>query len=71
MHVQPVVWVTMFLNLLTAILKWITDKQIKYTKNDFEKIWTYCFAWAIGGLFETEERERFHKLMEVIQAPLP
>lgn len=54
----------MFLNLLTGILKRVQDKQMKYTKLEFEKIWAYCYAWAIGGLFETEEREKLHKLME-------
>lgn len=28
-------------------------------------------AWAIGGLFETEEREKFHKYLESKNAPLP
>ena len=28
-------------------------------------------AWAIGGLFETEEREKFHKYLESRNAPLP
>lgn len=28
-------------------------------------------AWAIGGLFETEEREKFHKYLDSKNAPLP
>jgi hypothetical protein len=73
MDTQPVIRVTMFLNLLTAILKKIQEsKNPKYTKADFDKIATYCFAWSIGGLFETEERERLHKLLEQINpANLP
>ena len=31
----------------------------------------YCLAWGIGGLFETEEREKFHKFLEARNAPLP
>lgn len=32
----------------------------------------FSFAWAFGGLFETEERIRFHKeILEKIGAPLP
>lgn len=71
MIVQPVVRVTMFLNLFTSFLKRVQDKQLKYTKVEFEKIFVYCYAWAIGGLFETEEREKLHKLMEQIGAPFP
>jgi len=36
-----------------------------------EKFFTYSLAWAIGGLFETEEREKFHKYLEQLGAPLP
>jgi dynein heavy chain len=28
-------------------------------------------AWAIGGLFESEDREKFHKYLESRNAPLP
>lgn len=66
MVTQPCVRVTMFLNLITAILKKVQNKGTKYTKTDFDKIGVYCFAWAIGGLFETEEREKIHKVLETI-----
>jgi len=28
-------------------------------------------VWAFGGLFETEDREKFHKFLEAKNAPLP
>jgi len=31
----------------------------------------YCLAWACAGLFETDEREKFHKYLESRNAPLP
>lgn len=31
----------------------------------------YCFSWSIGGLFETEEREKFQKYIESCGGPLP
>lgn len=34
-------------------------------------MFVYCFAWSMGGLFESEEREKLHKLLETIGAPLP
>lgn len=58
MQTQPVVRVTMFLNLMTAILKKVQTKGVRYSKQDFDKIGIYCFAWALGGLFESEDREK-------------
>jgi hypothetical protein len=40
-------------------------------KQTYEKYFTYAIAWSIGGLFETEEREKFHKFLESRNAPLP
>ena len=34
------------------------------------KVFVYAFAWTIGGLFETEERDRFHKFFECLIALL-
>jgi dynein heavy chain len=31
----------------------------------------YCIAWGCGGLFETEDREKFQKYLESKNAPLP
>ena len=39
--------------------------------NTTGKISVYSFAWAIGGLFETEERESFNNFFESLGAPLP
>ena len=40
-------------------------------KPAFEKFFIYSFAWSLGGLFETEEREKFHKYLEQRNAALP
>jgi carbamoylphosphate synthase large subunit len=37
----------------------------------FEKYFVYCLAWSCGGLFEVEDREKFHKYLESRGAPLP
>jgi hypothetical protein len=35
-------------------------------------LWLYCFAWACGGLYEADDRMKFHKeVLEKIGAPLP
>ena len=42
------------------------------TKKDFEHYFVYCLAWAFGGLFEVEERQKFHReVLEKTGAPLP
>ena len=73
MNCPEVVKVTQMLNLLTAVI-------IDYQNNNndpvdfelFEKFWCYSFAWGIGGLFEVDERLKFHKeIMEKVGAPLP
>jgi hypothetical protein len=61
-------------NLLTACLQEYTDvRQEVVTKDTFEKIWVYCYAWAIAGLFEAEDRLKFHTevLEKKLKAPLP
>ena len=61
------------INLLTALLKEYTDvRQEQVDKDLFEKIWVYCFAWGVGGLFEMEDRLKLHKeILEKIGAPVP
>ena len=72
MDTPEVVKVTQMLNLLTACLDdyQTTQEQIEF--DVFEKLWVYAFAWGVGGLFETEERQKFHKeILEKVGAPLP
>jgi len=71
MESPPVVRITMFLNLLWACLSGYFERQETVEKALFEKLWVYCLAWALGGLFETEDREKFHKFLESKNAPLP
>ena len=40
-------------------------------KATYEKLYVYTIAWSLGGLFETEERDKFHKYLESRNAPLP
>jgi len=60
------------LSLIQAVLIPHLNKQEQLNKKEFENYYVFCFAWAFGGLFETEERIRFHKeILEKIGAPLP
>lgn len=67
----PVINVTQMLNLLTALLQNHIDQQQAVDKALFEKYFVYSLAWAIGGMFETEDREKFHALLASKGAPLP
>jgi len=56
---------------LTALLQGYIEKQETVERAAFEKFFVYSYAWAMGGLFETEDREKFQKFLENRQAPLP
>lgn len=66
---------TMFLNLLTAVLQNFTatyDGKGEIDRTTFEMIFIYCLAWSMGGMFETDDRVKFHKeILEKAKAPLP
>ena len=71
MYTPPIVRISQFLNLLTALFQHYLEKQEAIDKPTFEKYFVYSLAWSLGGLFETEEREKFHKYLESKNAPLP
>jgi hypothetical protein len=71
MGTPDVVRMTMLLNLFTAVLKSYAEVQTLDRKS-YEMLFIYSFAWALGGLFETEDRLKFHKeILEKSGAPLP
>lgn len=71
MYSPPVLRISQLLNLFTSLLIQFLEKQETLDKTSFERFFVYCIAWSIGGLFETEEREKFHKYLEQRNAPLP
>jgi dynein heavy chain len=68
---QECLRITNLMNLLNAILLQYQAKGVAVDKALFEKLWVFCLAWAIAGLFEADEREKFHKWLEARAAPLP
>jgi hypothetical protein len=59
------------LNLIHALLIRYIENQEFIDKPAFEKFFVYAYAWAMAGLFETEDREKFHKFLDSKGAPLP
>jgi len=59
------------LNLLHALLRPFVENQEFIEKAAFEKYFIYSYTWAMAGLFEQEDREKFHKFLESRNAPLP
>jgi len=71
MGTPEVVRMTMLLNLFTAVLESYSLEQV-LDRAAYEKIWVYAFAWALAGLFEPDDRLKFHKeILEKCGAPLP
>jgi len=71
MFTPPVVRISQMLNLITAVLQQFLEKQEQLDRKTFEMYFLYSFSWAVGGLFETEEREKFYKYVESCGGPLP
>ena len=71
MYTPEVIRLSNLINLFEAVVKQFLDRGDKLNAIALEKVFVYTFAWAIGGLFETEERDRFHKFLESLGAPLP
>ena len=71
MPIPVIIRVTQMLSLLEATLSQYHNVET-ITKKDFEHYFIYCLTWSFGGLFETEERQRFHReILEKCNAPLP
>ena len=67
-----IILVTQFLSLLQAVLQPHYNNQETVDKKTFELYFIYCMAWAFGGLFEVDDRAKFHKeILEKSGAPLP
>jgi dynein heavy chain len=71
MYTPPIIRVSNLINLLDALLQKHIESGVNLQPIEYEKLFIYCAAWALGGLLENEEREKFHKYLEGLGAPLP
>jgi dynein heavy chain, axonemal len=67
-----IIRVTQFLSLLQAVLLPHATRGEPVDKKIFELYFVYSLAWSFAGLFETDDRQRFHReILEKTGAPLP
>jgi dynein heavy chain len=60
------------LSLLQAVLLGHHSRAETVDKKQFELYFVYSLAWAFAGLFEVDDRQRFHReILEKCGAPLP
>ena len=67
MHMSEVTRINNFIQLYTALL----NGHESCPPDLYEKYFIYTLCWSIGGLYEQEEREKFHKFLDSLKAPLP
>ena len=58
------------LNLINGLLKSLPP-GVKLTEAEYERVVTYAVAWAIGGLYEANERFQFHEYLQSKNCQLP
>lgn len=58
------------LNLINGLLR-VLPTGVKLTDVEYERVVTYSIAWAIGGLYEANERFQFHEFLQSKNCQLP
>lgn len=69
--VPEVVCTTMLLNLMTSILQKYVTVGLTIEMDTLERVFVFSLCWSMAGLCEQEDREKFHRWLEKIEAPLP
>lgn len=58
------------LSFVSGILKPL-PAGVKLSDQDYEKVLTYAVSWAVGGLYEAQERFQFHEWLQQKNCSLP
>jgi len=67
MEANDAILIVNVLNLLSASLQPHVDNNEAVSEGACLRLLAYAVAWGVGGLLESEERQKFHgKLMEVV-----
>jgi dynein heavy chain len=70
MQIETPIKVTNTINLINGILRTLPAGKFLPEK-DYEKVVVFAMSWAIGGLYEYNERYQFQEYLMSIGAPLP
>ena len=58
------------LNFINGLLR-VLPQGVKLTEVEYERVVIYAISWAIGGLYEANERFQFHEYLQSKNAQLP
>ncbi len=58
------------LSFVSGLLKPL-PAGVKLSDQDYEKVLTYAVSWAVGGLYEAQERFQFHEWLQQKNCSLP
>jgi dynein heavy chain len=58
------------LSFVSGLLKPL-PAGVKLSDQDYEKVLTYAISWAVGGLYEAQERFQFHEWLQQKNCSLP
>lgn len=62
-NLSPVIALFNTLNLLTGCLQPFMLQDKTLTNEEYERLVVFSITWAIGGVYEAEDRVRFHELL--------
>lgn len=71
MELSEVLRITNFLNLLNGVLNQFISLNKQLDEIQLEKVVVYALTWALGGLYESEERQQFHEYLREKNCPIP
>lgn len=63
MDVSAVIKITNVLNLITGFLQPYIDNKSSLESEQLEKIVVYAIAWAVGGIYESADRQIVHDFL--------
>ena len=70
MAVTPPLKIINTTSLINGILAQV-PVGTKLTDQEYERVVVYAITWAVGGLYESQERFQFHEYLQSKNAPLP
>lgn len=60
-----------FLAILNGCLEPLRESKSLSSESEYEKLVIFCLVWALGGVFEPQDRVKFHEFLQNKGCPLP